>query len=85
VSLFHRNDGIMKAKCPYCQDGCDKCDSGFIEVLMLDKYVAQVCNSCGRSVGGWAVGEGLPPLPSKPNPFAICPWCNTNDLRWEKN
>lgn len=28
------------------------------------------------------VGPGLPPLPDKPSLQAICPRCNTNNLRW---
>jgi len=55
----------MKAKCPYCQDGCEKCSNGFIEASFKKdgKYWTRVCQNrkeCGFVNGGHWVDEGFP-------------------------
>ena len=73
----------MMAKCPHCDDGCDKCEGGFVDVTFASKdvghYHSIICNQCDRSVGGVLHCENdSSPTVSQ---YAICPWCGTRDLR----
>lgn len=79
----------MKALCPYCIEKglpkqCEKCNStGYIEVNFPQgrkyKRYDKVCNVCNKVVGGCFSGTGLPE--PKISEHAICPYCDTNDLR----
>lgn len=45
----------MKAKCPHCQSGCDRCDGGFFDVEFADGSVyTRACTNeaCGFENGG---------------------------------
>lgn len=45
----------LKAKCPHCRDGCEKCDGGFWDVTMPedDWYTTHCLNPlCGFDNGG---------------------------------
>lgn len=40
----------MKAKCPHCKDGCDKCEDGFFEVKLAEgNWFTRACTNpmCG--------------------------------------
>lgn len=58
----------MKAKCPYCDDGCDKCEDGYIEVSVhIEKAYTIKCIDCEGENGCRLAGPGLPPLPERPD------------------
>lgn len=67
----------MKAKCPYCENGCDKCKDGYIDVYFpsgFDNIEYEInCKDCGTNSGGGFSGGDLPdPKISK---YQICPKC----------
>lgn len=72
----------MKAKCPHCNDGCARCQRGYIEVSFPEGPGVQlwlkVCRVCGAEAGGCFSGPGLPePCVS---PYAVCPACGGQDI-----
>lgn len=73
----------MKAKCPYCEAGCDKCQEGYIDVRFatIDEghYHFMVCNNCGCETGGHLHRPGED-MPMKPSKYTICPNCRSQDL-----
>ena len=74
----------MKAKCPYCAEGCDRCQGGFTEVTFADGDVfTRHCNGCGKDNGGRIAAEFLKPPEqwAKPSP---CVWCGSADMEWRK-
>lgn len=45
----------LKAKCPSCKEGCDKCLDGYIEVTFGKEdeiMYSLICNKCGGCAGG---------------------------------
>jgi len=75
----------MKAKCPFCQNGCDSCDGGFIEVHFPKDGIQwdKICIQCGVLAGGCFSGPGLPEPSIHPN--AICPRCKGKHLKLVKH
>jgi len=73
----------MKAKCPYCDKGCDKCNEGYIEVKFSTEghYHYMICNACGENNGGHLHTKDRP-LPEKPSKYSVCPHCGSHDLRF---
>lgn len=70
------------AKCPYCQDGCDRCDGGFIRVKIPvdeEEVYTQKCQDpqCGFE-NGLCFG---PPPQIKLYP---CVLCGHPDVRWHR-
>lgn len=66
----------MEAKCPYCEEGCEKCEDGTLEVKMAEGALYTIkCQDpvCGFENGGRIVGPGLPPLP----PEGLTDWGST--------
>ena len=66
----------MKAKCPFCEAGCDKCDGGFNEAQMAEGAVFTIkCQDpkCGFENGNRIVAPGLPALP----PEGMTDWGST--------
>ena len=59
----------MRAKCPYCQDGCDRCEGGYTTVSIKEGTVwtKQCLNheECGFANGG-RVSDEEPEDPSPP-------------------
>lgn len=54
----------MKAKCPYCHDGCEKCSAGFLSVSFAtgDLYTRECTNpNCEFQNGGRIVEKGTVP------------------------
>ena len=69
----------MKAKCPYCKEGCGRCKEGFIEVSLAKGTVwTQHCNTCGFDNGG-SIREGGPPK-YQPQP---CVMCESPSVEWK--
>lgn len=71
----------MKARCPHCKDGCDKCDRGWIEVSFASTghYHALICNVCEVGVGG-RLHSPTRPLRTDLG-GAVCPHCGGHNLR----
>lgn len=70
----------MKAKCPNCEKGCEKCKDGFIEVsIAKGKLFTRHCDDCGFDNGGRVVPEGKDPPEGKPAP---CVMCKSQNTRW---
>ena len=66
----------MKAKCPYCTDGCPSCESGWMEVRFASGDVfTRYCPDCGFENGGRVAAYGLP----DPGP---CVQCNGTNVEW---
>lgn len=56
----------MEAKCPFCDNGCDKCDGGKIDVRHAEGALFTIkCMNimCGFENGTRVVAPNLPPLP----------------------
>ena len=72
----------MKAKCPFCQSGCDKCKEGFVEVELSKGLVYDLkCNKCG-SIVGFHIDDGDNP-PEKDMSDMCCVICDDpQDLQW---
>lgn len=72
----------MKAKCPHCNSGCDKCQDGYTEVSFPSgpgvKFWRKVCKDCGGIAGGCFSGPGLPD--PKVSAYAICPDCDGSNI-----
>lgn len=64
----------MKAKCPFCECGCDKCDGGFIEIIVYPgEWLTRVCaneEECGFVNGESSVRFEL--MMTKPDPCVNC-------------
>ena len=73
----------MKAKCPHCKDGCEKCDKGFVEVDFAEGITYDlVCKKCGQVVG-FHIDEGNDPPTDATAEHACCLWCEGfQDLEW---
>lgn len=59
----------LRAKCPHCVAGCDRCDDGYVRASVAPgpwKY--RVCLGCGRANEGRAVSFGIP----EPEPCVFC-------------
>jgi len=68
----------MKAKCPYCENGCEKCDDGFTEARFASgNLFTRACKNkeCGCENGGRIV-ETFPEESSGP-----CIMCN-GETEW---
>lgn len=55
----------MRAKCPYCDDGCNRCEDGFFESTFSDGpiFVLEcLSEDCGFANGAQILGPDLPPL-----------------------
>lgn len=72
----------MKAKCPYCQTGCDKCKDGYTTVSMATGALyTRHCNACDEDNGGRiAAATGTPPEQWRPP--GPCVWCHSPDVIW---
>lgn len=73
----------LKAKCPNCKEGCDKCLDGYIEVAFGKEdeiMYSLICNKCGGCAGG---GFSTPDKINlnKVSKYAICPICGEQDLK----
>lgn len=67
----------MKAKCPFCEDGCEKCTDGHTEATFASGTLwARHCNACGEDNGG-CIFKGPPQR--KP---MDCVWCKSADVIW---
>ena len=72
----------MKAKCPHCTGGCERCDLGFVDVTFPSgpevKRYTLVC-SCGCAAGGGFRGGRYGSTDAseilKDKGRAICPAC----------
>lgn len=68
---------MFDAKCPYCQDGCDRCNNGYVEATLSDArpiYTIQCLNEECKFVNGAHFG--------KPNePSGSCCVCY-GETRW---
>jgi len=73
----------MKAKCPHCNDGCDKCTDGFTEAFFAEgDWFTRLCeNPRCLFVNGGRICEGFPPETS--GPCVVCGgetrWIDYND------
>lgn len=71
----------MKAKCPHCQDGCDRCEEGFMEVgFASGALYTSHCNACGEDNGGRIANSRFPR--EKWQPPGDCVWCKSLDVIW---
>jgi hypothetical protein len=74
----------MKAKCPYCDNGCPKCVDGYVEVHFATPdqghYHPLICNACGLTSGGCLHTPDRPM--SEVHRNAVCPSCGGEDLRY---
>ena len=80
----------MKAKCPHCQTGCDKCTGGFIEVQFPDneRLYARKCWVCGFENGGRFVPANKPDIQGDlvrlmEKHSGQCLRCDNPDVVWE--
>jgi hypothetical protein len=73
---------MMKAKCPHCRNGCEKCDGGYFEAsIAVGDWYTRHCNQCGFDNGCRVATEFMPPFAewAKPNP---CIYCKNEDMQW---
>ena len=75
----------MKAKCPYCEVGCARCNLGFINVTFPSgpgvRRYSLIC-SCGCIAGGGFCGGGYgsaDPAEILKRTKAVCPLCGKDD------
>ena len=76
----------MRAKCPHCQDGCDKCDGGFTEVLFArGRLYTRHCTDaeCGFDNGGVIVGPDARPESTLNTPPRDCVQCGAA-VEWQR-
>jgi hypothetical protein len=74
----------LKAKCPHCHDGCEKCFEGYAEVTFGTEdsvLYSLICNDCGASVGGGFLDSKTIKIISIINKGAICPFCNSKNIQ----
>ena len=69
----------VKSKCPYCENGCDKCKDGFVAVTFASgRTYDLVCQKCGAVVGFYAGDDN----PSR-GMCDCCPNCDDpQDVQW---
>ncbi len=71
----------MKAKCPFCESGCEKCTDGYTEASFASGTIwTRHCNACEEDNGG-SIREGEEPPKHKPG---NCVWCESTDVVWLK-
>ncbi len=71
----------MEAKCPYCEDGCDKCEGGTTTVTFASGYV--FTRACQDPQCGFKNGGRITKLRVAPNDSSgKCVWCGA-DTEWE--
>lgn len=80
----------MKAKCPHCNNGCEKCQgTGFISVSFAegDLFTRLCLNPRCQFVNGGRICDGFPPESS--GPCVICggetDWAAADDPRLQSN
>ena len=72
----------MKAKCPYCTEGCDRCQGGYVDVVLASGQVwTQHCDACGEDNGGRIACEEMLP-PDQWKPPKPCVFCGSARTRW---
>jgi hypothetical protein len=72
----------VKAKCPYCKNGCEKCDGGYNKASMATgKIYTRHCNDCGEDNGGRIAAAFVLP-PHQWNPPDPCVWCHSPNVEW---
>jgi len=68
----------MKTKCPDCNNGCDNCSDGYIEVKFAKgDWFTRKCTNCEYENGAWiewALRDETAP----------CIKCGCDDLYWVK-
>lgn len=69
----------MRAKCPHCNDGCEKCEAGYVQASFAGgQWYARRCQNpeCGFDNGARAAAFGLPDI-DRP-----CVICGGTDMVW---
>lgn len=77
-------EDILKAKCPYCENGCDNCVNGYAKVTFgtdEDVMYSLICNNCGENVGGGFLNPQTIKVVNSINKHAICPFCHSKNLK----
>jgi len=68
----------MKAKCPHCEDGCSKCDNGFIDVKFATGFAFTI--KCKDPDCGFENGMRIDDRPNFPDivkPDITCVFCDS--------
>ena len=74
----------MKAKCPYCESGCDACKEGFIEIGIASGFVfTPTCRDCKQQTLGMHISDSATPPPEEFNKYAVCVNCFSHNLEWK--
>ena len=69
----------MRAKCPYCQDGCEKCDGGYVPVgFAKGNWFTRRCQTCG-----FENGVRITPLDAPATQPGACVMCG-GMVEWKK-
>lgn len=74
----------LKAKCPHCNDGCDKCSNGYTEVTFGTEdsiMYSLICNDCGTCAGGGFLDGKSEKALEHLGKYAVCPFCVGSNLR----
>ena len=61
----------MKAKCPWCDDGCGRCEEGFFEAILPDGAI--YAKQCTEPKCGFANGIHIE-NPDQPLPRELGRW-----------
>jgi hypothetical protein len=75
----------LKAKCPHCDIGCEKCSEGYTEVTFGTKdsvMYSLICRDCGSNVGGGLLDSETRRIVEilDLGKRAICPFCDTMNI-----
>jgi hypothetical protein len=74
----------MKAKCPHCKTGCDKCDNGYFDThVAVGDWYTRHCKECKMDNGVRVATEFLPPQSEWPSPNP-CVFCGSANMEWQK-
>ena len=74
----------LKAKCPHCNDCCEKCSNGYTEVTFGTEdsvMYSLICNDCGTCAGGGFLDAKTARIVASLSKGAICPNCRGENLK----
>lgn len=74
----------LKAKCPDCNEGCDKCFNGYTEVTFGAEdsiMYSLICNDCETCAGGGFIDSKSAKMLECLGKHAMCPGCGGKNLK----